>query len=518
MADLFPADPTPFKFWDHQTAAIEALRDGARAGHRAQVVMAPTGSGKSRIAAFLLHESNRKYRHAAFICDRNNLVDQFSDTLVEFGIPHGVTQGKHPRTDRHARIQVCSAQTIEKREFFPEMELMIVDEAHDMRKSITDAIKLRPKLRVIGLSATPFAKGMGDVYSNLINVCTTDELIESTVLAPLKIYAARSLDMTGAKVVAGEWAESEIEKRGMQIVGDIVTEWVAKTNQHFGRPVKTIVFSANVAHGAEICRNFNAAGYNFQQVSYDDGNADKRRDLIEEFRKPDSTITGLVACEVFTKGFDVPDILCGIAARPYRKSLSSHIQQLGRVMRSSPGKEYGLWLDHCGNVMRFAKDTAEIFAHGLRSLEEGKAHDSVVRKDPTEAEVKDIKCSCGFVLPPACKSCPACGKERAQRSLVETVSGVMEELGAGGKPLAGYLKDKSSVWRQLCCLAIERKPKDPDAARKFALAQFKNLYGCWPKQDFSTSNLEAPTTELKGKVQSLLIRRAHAVGRANAVR
>jgi DNA repair protein RadD len=517
VADLFATDPKPFSFWDHQTAAIEALREGARAGHRSQVVMAPTGSGKSRIAAFLLHESNRKYRKAAFLCDRNNLVDQFSDTLLEFGIPHGVTQGKHKRTDRQSRIQVCSAQTIEKREFFPEMELMIVDEAHDMRKSITDAIKLRPKLTVIGLTATPFANGMTDVYSNLINVCTTDELIESGVLAPLKIYAARSLDMTGAKVVAGEWTDGEIEKRGMQIIGDIVSEWVSKTNMHFGRPVKTIVFSASVAHGAEICRNFNAAGYNFQQVSYQDGNDDQRKALINEFRKPDSSITGLVACEVFVKGFDIPDILCGIAARPYRKSLSSHIQQMGRVMRSAPGKDFGLWLDHCGNVLRFAKDTADVFANGLQSLDDGKGRDSVARKDPTEAEVKEMKCSCGFVLPPKCKACPACGKERLSRSLIETVSGVMEELGAGGKPLAGYLKDKNSVWRQLCCLAIERKPKDPDAARKFALAQFKNLYGCWPKHDFSTINLEAPTTELKGKVQSLLIRRAHQVGRANAV-
>jgi hypothetical protein len=82
----------------------------------------------------------------------------------------------------------------------------------------------------------------------------------------------------------------------------------------------------------------------------------------------------------------------------------------------------------------------------------------------------------------------------------------------------GYLKDKDSVWRQLCCLAIERKPTDPEAARKFALAQFKNIYGHWPKPDFSMSNLESPTSELKGKVQSLLIRRAHQAGRENAVR
>jgi len=362
---------------------------------------------------------------------------------------------------------------------------------------------------------------MADLYTNLVNVCTTNELISEGFLVPLQMYSARAVDMTGAKTVAGEWSEKEIEQRGLAIVGDIVSEWIDKTTLHFGGPVKTIVFSATVEHGHELCRQFNDHGYNFQQISYLDGSDDARRELIEEFRKPDSTITGLVSCEVFTKGFDVPDILCGIGARPYRKSLSSHIQQLGRVMRPSPGKTFGLWLDHCGNVMRFRADTNRIFANGLDKLDDG-ALDAKVRPEPTEKEKKEIACSCGFVLPPRCKACPACGKEHVRQSLVENVAGVMEVVGdvnAASSKTPAYLKDKSSVWRQLCCLAVERKPTDPEAARKFALAQFRNIYGHWPNSDFSTSNLEAPTIELKGKVQSLLIRRAHQAGRAsNAVR
>ncbi|MEK6346380.1 MAG: DEAD/DEAH box helicase family protein [Burkholderia sp.] len=511
----------PILLRPYQLDAVEALREGARI-HRAQVLMAPTGAGKTEIGAYLCDEVNKKGRRAAFVVDRVNLVDQTSQRFDHYGIPHGVIQADHWRRRAYERIQICSAQTIEKRGFFPDLDLLIVDECHATRKATTQLIQNRVDLRVIGLSATPFTKGLGAVYSNLVNVTTTNELIEGRWLVPLQVYAARAVDMTGAKVVAGEWSDREIEKRGMEIVGDIVAEWVDKTRQHFGGPVKTIVFSATVEHGNELCRQFNEAGYNFQQISYKDADGDRRRELIEEFRKPDSEIAGLVSCEVFTKGFDVPDILCGIGARPYRKSLSSHIQQLGRVMRLAPDKAFGLWLDHCGNVLRFGEDTARIFAEGLDSLDNG-ALDGKSRPEPSEEERKLLRCSCGFVLPPKCSACPACGKEREKRSLVENVAGVMEAVntvpGTDRSKVPEYLRDKESVWRQLCGLALDRKRGDEAKARGFALAQFRNLYGHWPKDEFSAVDIEPPSIQLKGKVQSLIIKHVRqASGTANAVR
>ena len=231
-----------------------------------------------------------------------------------------------------------------------------MDECHAIRKETAKLIQNMPKLTVLGLTATPFTKGLSKLYTNLVNVTTTDVLTEQGFLVPLKMYAAVAPDMRGAKVVGGEWADSEIEKRGQAIIGDIVQEWQAKTLLHFGGPVKTICFSATVDHGAELCAQFNAAGHRFEQISYRDGSDDRRRELIAEFRKPDSQITGLVSCEVFTKGFDVPDVLCGISARPYRKSFSSHIQQLGRVLRPANEKSFALWLCHSGNVLRFHVD------------------------------------------------------------------------------------------------------------------------------------------------------------------
>jgi DNA repair protein RadD len=186
-----------------------------------------------------------------------------------------VIQAGHWRWRPHERVQVCSAQTLEKRGFLDQADLLVVDEAHCVRKQTAALIKNHADLKVLGLSATPFTKGSGELYTNIVNVTTTDKLVAEGHLVPVKMYAAKAIDMAGAKVVAGEWADRDIEERGLKIIGDVVGEWIDKTTKHYGGPVKTIVFSATVDHGEELCKQFNAAGFNFQQISYKDANDDR---------------------------------------------------------------------------------------------------------------------------------------------------------------------------------------------------------------------------------------------------
>lgn len=485
---------------DYQFQSIDGLRTGIKADHRVQLLVAATGAGKTVCSAYLLREANRKMSRAIFIVDRVTLVDQTSSVLDLYGIPHGVIQAGHWRYRPHERIQVASAQTLEKRGIPVGVDLVIVDEAHVMRKQTTKFIQ-STTARVIGLTATPFTKGMGNVYTNVVNVTTTNQLISEGFLTPIKAYAARAADMTGAKVVAGEWSESDIAKRGTEIIGDIVAEWVNKTQLHFGGPVKTIAFSATVDHGEEICRQFRTAGYNFQQISYRDANDEQRRQVIEEFRHPQSTIHGLVACEVFTRGFDVPDVLCGISARPYRKSLSSHIQQLGRIMRISEGKTYALWLDHSGNFIRFKEDVDRIFEKGVGDLSDCDL-DGKARKEPSEKDVSEIKCSCGYVLEPHHKTCPACGKERKRRSLVETLPGEMVSVdGVATSKLPAYLRDREAVWDQLCTWAYEKRQGDDAAARKLALAKFRSWYSAWPSRSFEPNVVTDIDPSIIGRIK-----------------
>ncbi len=466
---------------DYQFRSIEFVRQGIRDGHLRQILCIPTGGGKPICSAYLIAEAVAKGSKAVFVCDRVALVNQTSKAFTEFGITHGVAQGKNT-FGRSLPVQICSAQTIEARGFWPDLDLIIVDECHSQRKAVLEFVTAIGK-PVIGLTATPFSAGLAQTYSRVVNVTTTDKLIADKWLAPLKVYAAKEIDMKGAKTTGGEWLSSEVEQRGSKIVGDIVAEWQDKTDKHFSGPVKTIGFSATVEHGEELCRAFQAAGHDFRQVSYKDGNDESRAKLIEAFRRGE--VLGLISCEALAKGFDVPDIQCGIAARPYRKSLAAHIQQIGRVMRPAPNKDFALWLDHAGNYLGFLDETLEFFAQGVNELDDGE-RGRVVRKQFRATEAP--KCHrCGYVwgLDEEADLCPSCGLERGRgRSRVAVAPGRLEEVeGAAGRN-QDWAADKRFVWQHIQRIATERRPGDPKAARKFALAQYRNWFNEWPHGNY----------------------------------
>lgn len=456
------------KLRDAQLKAIQMLRDGFAAGHRAQILVGPTGFGKTEIAIALLEAAKKKGSKTAMILDRIVLCDQTSQRLEKYNIDHGVLQSGHWRYRPYEHIQVCSAQTLEKRGSFPGLSLLIVDEVHQQRKQTVEFIKNNPDVKVVGLSATPLTKGLGNTYTHLVNPTTTKELIEQNLLTPLKVFVAKEIDMEGAKKVAGEWSQAETTTRGMQITGDIVAEWVKKTHEIYGKPMKTIVFASGVDHGADLSKKFAEQGYNFISISYKDDDEFKR-DVIEDFGKPDTDIHGLIAVDILTKGFSVDDVHIGVSARPFSKSLSSHIQQMGRVMRTHPSKTFATWLCHSGNYLRFREDWDEIYEHGIHDLVDGREK---AKKEKTESEKKEAKCPvCGRLWPSGSDTCLHCGHTRERRSKVAEVAGEMEELkGAMSR------ESKQDFW-SMCQYKIQYS----GWSEKRALAAYKSQFGVWPK-------------------------------------
>ncbi|MCU9931059.1 hypothetical protein OFL77_27385, partial [Escherichia coli] len=71
----------------------------------------------------------------------------------------------------------------------------------------------------------------------------------------------------------------------------------------------------------------------------------------------------------------------GISCKPYRKSLSSHMQEIGRIMRSIPGEDKkAIWLDHSGNIERFAVDMYDVWENGAGELSHAQKRDSIARE------------------------------------------------------------------------------------------------------------------------------------------
>ena len=104
--------------------------------------------------------------------------------------------------------------------------------------------------------------------------------------------------------------------------------------------------------------------------------------MVEGFRRGE--FTSLVSVEKFVKGFDVPDVLCMIGARPYSSSLASVIQQMGRGMRIAEGKDFALYLDHAGNVAGWYDDVMEFWANGVDRL------DTAEKRKPKRREGEEV--------------------------------------------------------------------------------------------------------------------------------
>lgn len=472
---------------DFQIAAHEALRRGFREGHKNQIIMAPTGAGKTYLGLRVCNEAIQKGKRAVFLCDRTTLINQTSEVADRYGMHnHGIIQANHWRRRPDELFQIASVQTIAKREYWPKLDVLVVDEAHTTYKAWTKFAQ-ETGAAVIGLSATPFTTGMGKIFTNLVNATTMHELTQNGVLVPMRIFSCHKPDMTGAETSGGEWTDRAAEERGMQIVGDVVDDW-----HKFGDNRKTIVFGATIKHCEELCRQFIDSGV-MAAVFTSETTAKEREMLLKDYRKPESMLKVLISVEALAKGFDVPDVGCVCDARPLRKSLSTAIQMWGRGLRSSPdtGKVDCILLDFSGNIIRFFEDFNEIYFNGLDKLDDGEKLDKTIRKDE-DYEPKGCP-KCGYT--PFHKRCMACGYEKVSTQVSEALPGHMKEIFMGeGKNKKKLADNAEHLWNQVCTYARIHSQPEKQSGRAWHL--FKKITGQETMWQFS----KAPNVEITKNV------------------
>lgn len=445
----------------YQEGTAEQVRAAWRSGAKNVLVQMPTGAGKAVLAASFLDAARENGRRSVLTCDRLTLIGQLSETLDTYGIPHGIIQANNPRRQAWHRVQLASVQTLRARNAWPEdTSLAVWDEIHVLHKYARERLKAR-ECHAIGLTATPYTRGLGKYFDAVVNGTTTYELMRAEWLVPFEVYEPSVPDMAGVKVVNGEWEEEETARRALKVVGDCVKEYIAK-----GEGRKFIAFAVNVAHAEALVQQFMAAGIIAETYTYRDGD-EVRAERVAEFRKPDSYIRGLVSVESLTRGFDVPDAGVLIAARPLRSSLSLWIQMIGRVLRSSPGKQIATVLDHSGNYLRFADDVERHMQHGVVELDDGTKREA---KPPEKRVAEPVRCSkCSFVHKPR-PTCPACGFERP-RPRIEHAEG---ELVAAGRRETNHA-DRTRFYAELLWLSQLRQYKEGWAAWTY-----KEKFGEWP--------------------------------------
>ena len=336
----------------YQERAIDSLRQGVRSGLRRQLLVCPTGGGKTVIAAEMIRRSVSLGKRVAFMVPRRELVGQSTDKLGRFGIEAGVVMADDPRRNDACLVQVCTVQTLARRiGRLPPADLIVFDEAHHVSSaSCRRILEEYPQAVVIGLTATPWRsdrRGLADVFEGVVVAATPRELMDSGALVGYDAFAYYSPDLTGVRSVGGDYHQGTLEVvcNTPTVVGSVVGEYVRHA---WGR--SAIVFAVTVAHSRALVEAFEAAGASAAHIDYETPRGERER-LLAGFASGEIGVISSVG--ILTEGFDVPRAEVGILARP-TKSLSLYLQMVGRVLRPSPatGKSRALIHDHAGNILR----------------------------------------------------------------------------------------------------------------------------------------------------------------------
>jgi superfamily II DNA or RNA helicase len=489
-----------------QALAIQSLREGIGARINRQMLYAPTGAGKTIIATGMVKGATAKGKRVAFLVNRIQLVEQTSKVFTKYGIPHGVIQGQNTvRT--YENVLIASIQTVATRGL-PDVDFIVIDEAHAVAgskeyRAVIAACKGKP---VVGLSASPFSKGLGKHYDELggplfermVIAATISELIEEKYLVDCDVYAPSEPDMTGIKQARNSFGEMDYSDMDVgraankpELVGDIIKHWM-----RLAKDTPTVVFAANIAHSKHIVEQFLAAGVAAEHIDcYDD--TDARRAALARFESGETKIISNSA--LLAEGWDAPYCKTLILARP-TKSLIRYIQMAGRVLRPHDTKDRALILDHSGTVTRLGFPTADF----PLELDDGKPKDAAAPEQREKSLPKACP-KCSYLK--TVHACPVCGFAPEKQSDVEVKDGELVLLDK--RKTKATKIDKQAFYSQLLAIASTKGYQGGWVSHKY-----REKFGVWPK-GLEEVAIE-PTAEVRKFLQHLQIRHAKSAGGARA--
>jgi superfamily II DNA or RNA helicase len=468
---------------NYQGGAIQSVRGEIRSGKRRVLMVAPTGAGKTTIAGAIIDGAIQKGKKIVFLAHRTELIDQCSERLDDLEVPHGIIQRKHARTDPYQPVQVASIQTLIRRDHW-DADIVVVDEAHrSTSPTYQKIIERYDDPVVLGLTATPYrmdGQGLGDIYDSLIEVATTQELIEDGHLIQPTVYGAPSVDLSAVKTQSGDF-----EKRGLAeamqttiLHGDLLKNWLTHCGKATGAEdpsecnACTVVFAPSVEQSYLIVEQFKAAGVSAEHLDAKTPNGERRR-ILRALRERRLSVVSNVG--ILTEGWDLPHLECVILARPTR-SKSLYKQMVGRLMRPDDDKRFAYLLDHA-NATRMHGFVNEPEHHSLKGKEDRPRKGAKERNDFKECK------GCNALCPIGSDRCEECGYIFEKRS-VEYTDEELVELNPdnlyGGQPRAEAVPkaERQKTFNSLAAQCYEREYK-PNWAR----LRYQSIYGEWPSRD-----------------------------------
>lgn len=381
----------------YQADCISAIFSSYKKFSRSQLVVLPTGSGKTIIFALLAKQLDRK---TLILAHTDELITQAKDKLLHVWpeVDLGIVKGS---LDDHSRkVVIASVQTASKPKRLAKLieqgfSLLIVDEAHhacaQSYKEVIQALGFNKGIDklLLGVTATPFradGQKLSSVFKKTVFERSIKEMIEEGFLSLLlgkKVYTDVSLN--SVKIHKGDFQTSSLSEAVN--VSDRNSLIVSTYKKFSAQRKKVLCFCVDVRHASELAKAFKKRGVDAEAI-HGKLSVDERKETLRKFS--DGEISVLTSCMILTEGFDEPKIDCVLLARP-TKSRALFTQMIGRGCRLAEGKENCLILDFTDNCWRFKLCSVQDGFDG--AIVDYEAHQRAKRKRPSldiaEAEIID---------------------------------------------------------------------------------------------------------------------------------
>ena len=348
-----------------QKDALEQLRLLREKGKQRGLIISATGTGKTYLGAFDVKSTNPK--KMLFLAHREQILEKskesFSRIIGGKKTDYGLYTGKS--RNKNAKYVFATVQTLSKSNHLSlfdrdEFDYILIDEVHHAGAETYQKIMnyFQPKF-YLGMTATPDRNDDFNVFKlfnyNIAYEIRLPQALEEDMLCPFHYVGISDYTFKDNRV--NEAIDSYNNEKGnhkneQKIVEQLSSQervkYILDQTRYYGYSgdvLHGLIFCSGVAESVSLARELTRQGYPSKALSGNDSEV-KRRSVVKYLEK--GIIKYIVTVDIFNEGIDIPCINQVVFLRNTNSNIV-YIQQLGRGLRKSKGKEYVEILDFIGN-------------------------------------------------------------------------------------------------------------------------------------------------------------------------
>ena len=336
----------------YQQDALDAVFRKWDEGLRKQLLVLPTGCGKTIVFAKVTERLVREGERVLILAHRGELLSQAADKLMKStGLKCAVEKAEQTSAKSFYRVTVGSVQTLTRDKRLHQFEpdrfgAIIIDEAHHcLSESYKKVLDYFDGAKVLGVTATPDRgdmRNLGAYFDGLAYEYTLHRAIKDGYLCPIRAQTIPlRLDIADVSTSGGDYAVGELGNALDPYLEQIAQE-IATTAK--GR--KTVIFLPLVKTSQRMRDILTTHGLRAAEVN---GASQDREQILQGYAKGEYDV--LCNSMLLTEGWDCPDVSCVVVLRP-TKVRSLYCQMVGRGTRLAEGKKDLLLLDFLWHTTR----------------------------------------------------------------------------------------------------------------------------------------------------------------------